>query len=198
MIFGFRVSRSKTEYLHCCFSGRVDKGREVTLDGSSIPKVDKFKYLGSIIQQNGDIDEDIHQPIKVGWKKWKFTSSVLRDKRVPLGLKGKVYRMLVRPAVLYGSECWHLKKTQVQRLMVAEMRMIRWMCGFTRIDRIRNEVIRDLAKVAPIKDKMRETRLRWFGHVKRMSVDAPVRRSEMINIPGGKRGRVDQRRVWTR
>ena len=43
-------------------------------------------------------------------------------------------------------------------------------------------VIRDLVKVASIEDKMRETRLRWFGHVKR-SVDDPVRRYE------GKRGR---------
>ena len=66
---GFRVSRSKTEYLHCYFSGRVDVGEEVTLDGRSIPKVDKFKHLGSIIQQNWDIDEDINQRIKVGWQK---------------------------------------------------------------------------------------------------------------------------------
>ena len=40
---GFRVSRSKTEYLHCCFSGMVDAGGEVTLDGRSITKVGKFK-----------------------------------------------------------------------------------------------------------------------------------------------------------
>ena len=36
---------------------------------------------------------------------------------------------------------------------------------------------------------MRESRLRWFGHVKRRSVAAPVRRCERINPPGGKRGR---------
>ena len=102
---GFRVSRSKTEYLHCCFNGRVDAGGEVTLDLRPIPKVEKFKYLGSIIQQNGDIDEDINQRIKVGWQKWKYTSSVLCDKRVPLGLKYKVYHMVFRPTVLYGSEC---------------------------------------------------------------------------------------------
>ena len=86
---------------------------EVTLDERPIPKVDKFKYLGSIIQQNGDINEDINYRIKVGWQKWKYSSGVLCDKRVPCGLKGKVYCMVVRPAVLYGSECWPLKKTQV-------------------------------------------------------------------------------------
>ena len=66
--------------------------------------------------------------------------------------------------------------------------MVRWMCGFTRLDGIRNDEIRGLAEVAPIEDKMRESRLRWFGHVKKRSVAAPVRRCEMI-IPGGKRGR---------
>jgi len=62
------------------------------------------------------------------------------------------------------------------------------MCGFTRLDGIRNEVIRSLAEIAPIEEKMRESRLRWFDHVKRRSVAAPVRRCEMI-VPGGKRWR---------
>jgi len=162
---------------------------EVTLDDRPTPKVDKFKYLGSIIQQNVDIDEDINHCIKVGWQKWKYSASVVCDKRVPRGLKGKVYRIVVKPAVLYGLECWPLKKTQVQRLKVTEMRMLRWMCGYSRLDKIRNGVIRNSVGVAPIDDKLRESRLRWFGHVKRRSMDAPVRRCERINIPEGRRGR---------
>ena len=67
--------------------------------------------------------------------------------------------------------------------------MIRWMCAYTRMDRISNGAIRDLVKVVPIEDKMREIRLRWFGHMKRRSVDASVRRCERINIPKGKRGK---------
>jgi len=67
--------------------------------------------------------------------------------------------------------------------------MLRWLCGYMRLDKIRNEVIRDLVKVATIEDKMRESRLRWFDHVKRRSVDAPVRRCETINIPVGYRER---------
>ena len=61
------MSRAKTKYLHCCFSGWEDAGGEVILDGRPIPKVDKFRYLGSITQQNEDIEENINQHIKVGW-----------------------------------------------------------------------------------------------------------------------------------
>jgi len=63
------------------------------------------------------------------------------------------------------------------------------MCGYTGLDRISNGVFRDLVKVALIEDKMRETRLTWFGHVRRRSVDGPVRRCERINVPEGKRVR---------
>ena len=67
--------------------------------------------------------------------------------------------------------------------------MIRWMCSYTRVDRIRNGVIRNLVKVAPTEDKMRGTSLKWFFHVERRSVNAPVRSCERINILKGKRGR---------
>ena len=63
---GFRLSRSKTEYLFCRFS--ADEGGvtgEVAIEGAHIPRVERFKYLGSIIQENGEIDEDINHQIKV-------------------------------------------------------------------------------------------------------------------------------------
>jgi len=80
---------------------------------------------------------------------------VLCDKGMPVGLKGKVYRMVIGPTVLYGAEYWPIKRMWVQRLMVAETRMIRWICGYMRMDKISNGVIRDLVKVAPIGNKMR-------------------------------------------
>ena len=62
-------------------------------------------------------------------------------------IKGKVYRTVVRRALMYGAETWASKKAQEKKLEVAEMRMIQWMCGVTKLDKIRNERIRVTAKV---------------------------------------------------
>ncbi|KAM3252506.1 hypothetical protein P3L10_006576 [Capsicum annuum] len=69
------------------------------------------------------------------------------------------------------------------------MRMLHWMCGLTRGDRVQNETIREKVGVALVEDKMREVHLRWFGHVMRRGTDAPVRRCERIALDGFRRGR---------
>ena len=68
---------------------------------------------------------------------------------------------------MYGAETWAITKAQERKLEVAEMRMLRWMCGLTRKDRVRNERIRETVKVGPMGKKIQESRLRWFGHVER-------------------------------
>lgn len=103
---------------------------------------------------------------------------MLCDKRIPLKLKEKFYKIPIRPAMLYGAECWATNKQHIHKMSVAEMRMLRWMNGKTRKDRIRND--RGSLSVAPIGDKMRERRLRWFGHVQRRPMTAPVRRNETM------------------
>jgi len=97
--------------------------------------------------------------------------------------------MVVRPALLYGAKYWPVKKSHVQRMRVAEMRMIHWIYGHTRLNKIRNEVIRGKIGVASVEDKMRETRLRWFEHIRRRSMDVPVRRCETIECLEYKRSR---------
>ena len=134
------MSRSKTEYLHCTFSvGEGGISSEVAIEGAVIPRVERFKYPGSIIHESGEIDEDINQRINIEWQKWKKASRVLCDKRIPLKLKRRTYH---RPSLLYGAECWPIKRSHLQTMKVTELRMIRRICGYTRLDKIRNEVIR--------------------------------------------------------
>jgi len=50
--------------------------------------------------------------------------------------------------------------------------------------------------LAPMDAKMREARLRWFGHVRRRSPDAPVRRCERLAVVGTRRGRGRPKKYW--
>ncbi|KAG5610770.1 hypothetical protein H5410_022051 [Solanum commersonii] len=85
---GFRLSRTKTEYLRCKFSDVVEEADvEVKLATQIIPKRESFKYLGSVIQESGDIDEDVTHRIGVAWMKWRLASGVLCDKKIPSRLK---------------------------------------------------------------------------------------------------------------
>nr|XP_009774545.1 PREDICTED: uncharacterized protein LOC104224560 [Nicotiana sylvestris] len=194
---GFKLSRTKIEYLECKFSDRThDADVEVKLDARVIPNRAGFNYLGFIILGNREIDEDVAYRIRAGWMKWRLTFDVLCDRNVPLRLKGKFYRVVVRPAMLYGAECWPVKNSRLQKMRVAEMRMLRWMCGCTRRDRIKNEAIRDRVRVASVEDKMWESRLRWFRHVKRRSIDAPVRRCDGLDMESLRRGRGRPKKYW--
>ncbi|XP_070003312.1 uncharacterized protein [Nicotiana sylvestris] len=140
------------EYLECKFNGVTQEADEdVRLDMQVISRRENFKYLGSIIQNDGEIDEDVTHRIRVGWMKC--------NKNVPLRLKGKFYKVVVRPTMLYGEECWPVKNSHIQQMKVAKMRMLRWMCGHTRLDKIENEFIGDKVRVAPMEKKMREARL---------------------------------------
>ncbi|PHT39186.1 Photosystem I chlorophyll a apoprotein A2 [Capsicum baccatum] len=56
--------------------------------------------------------------------------------------------------------------------------------------------IREKVGVTPVECKMREVRLRWFGHVKRRGMDAPVRRCERLALDGFRRGRGRPKKYW--
>jgi hypothetical protein len=121
----FRLSRSKIEYIKCDFSATTQEEGDVRLDGQVVSKKDTFRYLGSMLQKDGDIDEYLSHRIKASWLKWRQVSGILCDLRAPLKLKGKFYRTVIRPAMLYGAECWPTKRRHVQQLSIAEMRMLR-------------------------------------------------------------------------
>ena len=70
------------------------------------------------------------------------------------------------------------------------MRMLRWMCGVTKLDKIRNERIRRTRKVGEITKKVKERRLKWYGHVMRREEHYVGRRAMVMKVQARrKRGR---------
>ena len=181
---GMIVSRSKTEYM--CVNER-EGGGMVRLQGVEVGKVDGFKYLGSTVQSNGECGREVKKRVQAGWSGWRRVAGVICDRRVAARVKGKVYKTVVRPAMLYGLEAVALTKRQEAELEVAELKMLRFSLGVTRMDRIRNEYIRGTAQVGRFGDKVREARLRWFGHVHRREAEYIGRRMLKMEPPGRRR-----------
>ena len=91
--------------------------------------------------------------------------------------------------MLYGAKCCPTKIRHVQQLSVAEMRMLRWICGHTRMDRVRNGDIRDRLEVAPIEEKLVQHQLRWFGHIQMRRPETPVHCGVLSQANNMRRGR---------
>ena len=183
---GLRISRSKTEYLVPSHQQGV-----VKLEGEPLPSVNSFKYLGSVIDGSGGCGKDVDGRIKVAWSRWRDLSGDIYDKKVPIQLKSKLYKTVVRPAmVYYGSECWALRKQEEKGLHTTEMKMLRWSQGKTRKDRIKYETIRGIARVTPIKSVLTQTRLSWYGHVMRREETHITRSTLSMTVTGTRpRGR---------
>ena len=117
------------------------------------------------------------------------------DRRVPVRLKGKIHRAVVRPALMYALETAPLKKTEERKLDVAEMKMLRRMSGVAMMDRVRNEYIRGSLKVTDISKKIQEARLRWYGHIMRREKGHLARDVLEMEVQG-RRGRGRPRTRW--
>ena len=70
-----------------------------------MPSVNRFNYLGSELQGSGGCGNDVDVRIIVAWPRCRDLSGVICDKKVPVKLKSKPYRRVVRPAMAYGSVC---------------------------------------------------------------------------------------------
>ncbi|VDO23576.1 unnamed protein product [Heligmosomoides polygyrus] len=69
-----------------------------------------------------------------------------------------------------------------------EKKILRWTGGVARLDRVRNDTIRQRFGVVPIAEKLREARFRWYGHVLRANDDT-VRKIGLNVEVSGKRPR---------
>ncbi len=62
-----------------------------------------MKYLGSILDSNGGAERDVNNRVKLALMKWKQLTGVLCDKKVPITLRDKVYKTVIKPTMTCGA-----------------------------------------------------------------------------------------------
>ena len=103
---------------------------------------------------------------------------LLKDKHIPRNCKIIIYKSVLKPILMYGSEIWSLTSKTESKLQVTEMRGLRLIKGVTRRDRMRNLDIRQEFKIVPLLEDIERSRLRWYGHV--MSMDEVKKQRKYI------------------
>ena len=86
-------------------------------------------------------EEEVQRRIQSGWTSWRKVSGVLCDRKLTARVKGKIYKSVVRPAMMYGLETVAMTERQVKKMEVAELKMVRWALGVTRKDLIQSRYI---------------------------------------------------------
>ena len=168
-------------------SGFVDGEKMVMNKVESFETVEKFCYLGDMLSSGGGADTAISTRISCGWMKFWELAPILTNKEVRYYVKKKLYLGCVRPIIMYAAETWEMTNAMMERLRRVEMRMVRWMCGVTLLDRKPSEELKQrLGLDKDIAESIRESRLRWFGHVMRKKEDDGVKKCMNMTVEGTK------------
>ena len=138
------------------------------MDGVIYGCVKSFCYLGDTLDGDGAVDIAATARIRNGWMKFRELLPLLLSRSPPAGDE-RSSASCVRSSMAYGSETRPLLVDVGLKLEKAEMRMIRWMCADPMKDRRTIEELRRLVRVEPIITVIRSGRLRWYGHVMRIS-----------------------------
>ena len=76
--------------------------------------------------------------------KFRECEELLHGRRFSLRMKGVVYRSCARSAMLYGSETWCLRESEMAILRRTERAMVRSMCGVKLVDRKNMEKLMEM------------------------------------------------------
>jgi len=129
---------------------RLDIGNGVLLE-----KVDKFCYLGDMVDADGGCDSAVTTRVRSAWKKLREYLPILTGKGFSLKLKGKVYATCVS-CLMHGGETWTMKVEHELKMNRTEMSMIRWMCGVKLNERKKSEELRECCIMWEVKELDRE------------------------------------------
>ena len=172
------------------------------LNGQVIEQVKCFKYLGSIITDDGKSQREVSTRIAEAKQAFNRMKTVLTNLKVTMRTRLRVLRSYIEPLFLYGCETWTLMTAERNRLMATEMWFLRRMLKVNRIDKVTNEEVLHRAGTKRwIIRTIAKRQVSFFGHViRKEKIEQLVTTGKII----GRRSRgrqprkiTDQIKDWT-
>jgi hypothetical protein len=145
--------------------------REI-INGVTYEGVAEFIYLGTLISNESNVENEIHRRILAGNRTYFAAIRLFRSRLLTRGTKILLYKTLIRLVVTYGAETWTMTRKEEQAVLVFERKIFRRICGpkyehgewKTRT----NRELEGMSKGESIVKWIKGQRISWLGHVERM------------------------------
>lgn len=166
--FGLTISLKKTNVL--CQDAATPP--VITIDNYELEVVHQFTYLGSTITDNLSLDAEISKRIgKAATTLGRLSSRVWDNPKLTIPTKMAVYKACIVSTLLYGSETWTTYAKQERKLNSFHMRCLRRILNIHWSDKVPNTQVLARTGLPTMFTLLRQRRLRWLGHVRRMKDD---------------------------
>jgi sorting nexin-29 len=185
------INQGKTKYMPVTKRDCSKTPSHIATDSYRVETVHSFTYLGSEVNCKNDMSVEIRKRILAANECFHGLRTHFRSHLISRKTKTLLYKVLVRPVVTCGSETWMLTKADERSLGIFERKILRCIFGAVLENgqwrKIYNFELYKLYDEPDLTKYIRINRLRWAGHVTRMSDDQITERV-FIARPEGKRG----------
>ena len=192
--YGMKISAEKTKLMTNNTNGISKK---ITVNGKKIETVSKFKYLGSVIADEGSKSEIISMIAHTTAAMTRL-KPIWKDKNITLRSKIRLMGSVIVSICLYACETWTLTAELQRRLQTMEMMCYRKILTISFKDHVTNKEVHNRIKQAiePYEDLLttvHRQKLKWYGHVSRTS---GMTNTIVQGTVRGPRRRGRQRKRW--
>jgi hypothetical protein len=173
---------------------RTKKGNEVVksdiiLNGHTFEEADNLKYLGALITSQNEVEADIKEKISAGNRCYRSFSKILGTRYISKNTKIRIYKTIMRPVVLYGSETWAITGKMASSLMTWERKVLRKIYGpkcEQGVWRIRTNLeLQNVYRSPDIVTEIKVRKLEWLGHIITMD-GARMAKKVFVSKPEGR------------
>lgn len=182
--YDMEINKVKTEVMICSKEPEIES---VRLENSALKQVKRFKYLGSIISEDGKDREDIKRRIREAKAIFMSKRHLFSSDSLKLDMRKRLIKSCIWSIALYGSETWTIGKVEERAINAFEVWCWRRMLRVKWTDRVTNEEVFQRAEEERcLMNILKDRRHSWIGHIIRHN---EFTLSILEGIVTGQRGR---------
>ena len=169
----------------------------ITVKNKVLDPVEDFTYLGSLISKDNGARKDIQSRLCNARGAFARLQPIWKSKQCSLKTKLRLYNSNVKSVLLYGSECWRVVKSDMDKISAFHNGCLRKICRIFWPQKVSNEVLYQKTGCKNILLEVKHRRLRWLGHVLRMK-QGWIPKTALQWTPVGKRKPGRPKTTWRR